>query len=1078
MVDTTYRMQTIELLPHEDENTVLRKGDLAVELLPTGDVKQICRGAVLFNQFIVSARVGAVGAIYLRRYDGGKIVEVVRLNGRGSPSQFAADESGAVYSGQIGQAKYALQLLVTEDTWYYRLTLIGSGKFDALYTFDTGVGDTSFIRANELYASQYLGHTVFDTDYGFAIGSRQNLRQSSGNPALIQGAIGIRAVGYSTDGLQFFGSMYRATDTPALLYAHLPNVNHQYEMAFIALEAEAFTLDGERTFGFFGHTVLDCPHALDTPPEYARVLAAFADLPAPTAVPKPPLKLSPRFGAPLNGRPDTDADFPRDCLLPEYSADGALWSTFDARHVHTVGRRKELAVLRPHGHILLAPFDLAAVPQNVMTTTCFMYGLFQAQTAIGNTSSNALLSKPRGFLDATKSEGLRIWVETGGRFRLLRLPTLFEMGLSFARWTYKLDDDELTVVTYVSEGQAVTRLDSKIGRSYSMIVALHVAFGELPCSLTKQRRTLRFTPHPDSPTARYAPGLSYTVGLDADCTIGDDRIFFDDAQPRDRTLVTLSVTAAAFTLTVAAKQAQPIALETAEKRMSLWYDDLLRHMLFRGKDADKWNQTLYRFGHDALVHYAAPHGLEQTGGAAWGTRDVCQGPIEFFLAVGRFDTVRAILLHVFGFQSSDGTWPQWFMFDGYPYAADDCHGDVVFWPLKSLGDYLIRSNDLSILSMRVPFRTGKAATVSAHVRRALAHIETRVDTSGLVSYAGGDWDDTLQPADPAMRETLVSSWTMALAYETLAALAPYAPFGRACRTLSKRIRAGFSHLIKDGVIAGFGRKQGDELELLLHPDDMQTGIRLRLLPLTRSILAGLVDHGQARRNAEQIERRLLCPDGVRLTDAPARYAGGVSTLFARAEQAANVGREIGLMYTHAHIRYVEAMAALGDAEAAYRGLLVVNPIGIEKVVPNALPRQANAYFSSSDAAFDDRYRFARDFAAVRDGAIPVRGGWRVYSSGGGIYLARLIQDVYGLTVCESGILLDPVLPSDCDGDALDVRLFGKMHMLVYHVSNRAGVKTVSVDCGGKRVSCPYRTGGLFLARRELEYADRLDIYLT
>ena len=86
--------------------------------------------------------------------------------------------------------------------------------------------------------------------------------------------------------------------------------------------------------------------------------------------------------------------------------------------------------------------------------------------------------------------------------------------------------------------------------------------------------------------------------------------------------------------------------------------------------------------------------------------------------------------------------------------------------------------------------------------------------------------------------------------------------------------------------------------------------------------------------------------------------------------------------------------------------------------------------------------------------------------------------MYGLTVCESGILLDPVLPNACDGDTLTIALFGKMRTLVYHVSNRAGVKSVSVDCGGKRVSCPYRTGGLFLARRELEYADRLDIYLT
>ena len=39
--------------------------------------------------------------------------------------------------------------------------------------------------------------------------------------------------------------------------------------------------------------------------------------------------------------------------------------------------------------------------------------------------------------------------------------------------------------------------------------------------------------------------------------------------------------------------------------------------------------------HDAMIHLTAPHGLEQYSVAAWGTRDVCQGPLEFLL---RFNT--------------------------------------------------------------------------------------------------------------------------------------------------------------------------------------------------------------------------------------------------------------------------------------------------------------------------------------------------------------------------------------------------------------------------------------------------------
>ena len=34
-----------------------------------------------------------------------------------------------------------------------------------------------------------------------------------------------------------------------------------------------------------------------------------------------------------------------------------------------------------------------------------------------------------------------------------------------------------------------------------------------------------------------------------------------------------------------------------------------------------------------MIHLTVPHGLEQYTGAAWGTRDVCQGPVEFLLAL-------------------------------------------------------------------------------------------------------------------------------------------------------------------------------------------------------------------------------------------------------------------------------------------------------------------------------------------------------------------------------------------------------------------------------------------------------------
>ena len=48
-------------------------------------------------------------------------------------------------------------------------------------------------------------------------------------------------------------------------------------------------------------------------------------------------------------------------------------------------------------------------------------------------------------------------------------------------------------------------------------------------------------------------------------------------------------------------------------------------------DAEAVDAIFPWLAHDAMVHLTAPHGLEQYTGGAWGTRDVCQGPIELLL---------------------------------------------------------------------------------------------------------------------------------------------------------------------------------------------------------------------------------------------------------------------------------------------------------------------------------------------------------------------------------------------------------------------------------------------------------------
>ena len=69
-----------------------------------------------------------------------------------------------------------------------------------------------------------------------------------------------------------------------------------------------------------------------------------------------------------------------------------------------------------------------------------------------------------------------------------------------------------------------------------------------------------------------------------------------------------------------------------------------------------------------------------------------------------------------------------------------------------------------------------------------------------------------------------------------------------------------------------------------------------------AISADLLTSEQAEHHLELVDEHLIGPDGARLFDRPVGYAGGPMSVFQRAEASTFWGREIGLMYIHAHLR--------------------------------------------------------------------------------------------------------------------------------------------------------------------------------
>jgi len=386
----------------------------------------------------------------------------------------------------------------------------------------------------------------------------------------------------------------------------------------------------------------------------------------------------------------------------------------------------------------------------------------------------------------------------------------------------------------------------------------------------------------------------------------------------------------------------------------------------------------------------------------------------------------------------------------------------------ALGQYLIASGDAAILEAGVPFfdpkgpDAGERATVWQHVERALALIgRRRIAGTALAAYGHGDWNDSLQPADPALREHMCSAWTVTLHVQALMTLArALRGLGRASQAEplewdAQSIRGDFQRLLlPDGVLTGYAVFDGSSaVRYLLHPRDATTGVHYSSLAMIHAILEDVLTPDQTRAHLEIIGRHLMGPDGVRLFDRPMPYHGGPQRIFQRAESATFFGREIGLMYMHAHLRYAQALAHVGRAAEFFRALCQANPIGIRSIVPTATLRQANCYFSSSDAAFADRYQAREEYARVRDGTIPLDGGWRVYSSGAGIALGLTLRRFLGLTCEADALSVDPVMPAALDGMTVSTSLRGNPIDVTYRVG-AAGCGVNGIVLNGKPLPLP------------------------
>lgn len=1095
-------MSASDVVDDSFPRVICNTAGLRLTINPHGSIRRADCGDILVNLFPVHATEAGPSQLLLRLF-APTLKDILPLLGPGSILCWQHDECGAAGMAVWYDLLIRVRLLIADKApvWFWHVEIENQGSSDVacdlIFSQDLGLASYGAVRLNEYYVSHYIDHVPLRHEiHGICVASRQNQPMGGRYPAALVGSLG-RAVSYATDALSVYGRGYRTHQVADCISGGLPGEKRQHEHSLVALQEEKFFLgSGKKTNrGFFVSVIPDHPEALREDDRKHRDFVRA--LPESTA-------------------PAWPVDFPRNRTFGWFSMTRDLWvedlsenqvdfffgdvrehvewhegkllSFFSSDKQHVVLRQKEELVLRPHGMIMRSGSGWLP-DESAMTSTAWMNGVFHSMVTQGHVSINRFLSTTHSYLGLFRSHGLRIMVEIDDDWYLLGVPSAFSMSQRECRWIYRYKSSVIEVRSAADENLSRLTLHIQVvsGPACRFLLIFHVALngddgltpGPVLYEHVSNEIIVKAAPRSDV-GQRFPKGCFAITSDEAHLwqKIGGDEMLWEDHRSRGEPYLCLK-THIANAMSLAIEGRLLASSEFTKKD----HDPLVRLQL---PDDHASRQAISALDHimpwfvqNALVHLLSPRGLEQYSGGGWGTRDVCQGPMELMLALGRFSAARDLLLRVFRQQNADGDWPQWFMFfdrERHIRPADS-HGDIVFWPVLALSQYLLASRDASVLQELLPYFSsqdhGAAVTIREHVERALALIRLRVIPGTMLSaYGHGDWNDSMQPAQAELRKNLCSAWTVTLHVQTMRAWADACEaLGMTQHVSSLRDEAAEIHkqfqdrLVIDGVVTGLMHFPPDgPPRAMLHPRDEETGIRYSILPMIHAIINDLFTREQASHHLELIREHLTGPDGARLFDRPIAYRGGISRRFQRAETASFFGREIGLMYMHAHIRYAEALARFGDAQALWLALRQINPIGLRDLAASASLRQLNCYYSSSDADFRDRTEASLEYEKVRTGDVALEGGWRVYSSGSGIAVRLLVQCFLGLRARKHSVIIDPVIDPSLSGLEVEWHTDDHHWHVTYRVGTEgSGVQSVEVNgilLVGMRLPNPYRTGGI------------------
>ncbi len=1094
--------------------TIQNKLGLSISILRNGSIRSIEAGPIRISMKAASVFSKSGTNIYLRKR--AENVTFKALLGADSASQFFVIENKFIAKGIWEGVVYQCTLLLSEKStsWQWQVELINTSsesyEMDIIYVQDVGLKPATESLINEYYVSQYLERLILeDNYYGSVVCCRQNTKESVGNPWLMFGCQN-GAQSASVDGIQFLGKTFRETSQPEALTQLELGGELSGESSMVALQEKPFKLQSSESHASNFVTTYIPNHSQATSIEDLAALSNLWDefdynadlITNDQAIEEDPNLFSVATLLKVEDLSENELSsfFGQDHRHPEYN-EGKLISFFSDKNNHIALRAKELLVDRPHGHIMQAWTGYEA-NENILSTTTWAYGVFNSHLTQGNTNFNIFLSICSSQFNHSPETGQRIFVEINNKWHLLGIPSAYEIGLNHCRWIYKTKDQCFQVRTWTSKTSPKVTMDFKVlkGEPVRLIVSNQFDEGNgWTIKPEMERGDYISTPKAGSMILEKFPKAQFRIQVNSESLFsihGDEALYESKVSHGDHFFVVEALPTSEFSMSFIGEVCETSTSDTlkdndnqfitdTDDAQRIW-DELSLNLNLHSdqKDIAAIQEILPWFGMNAITHFLTPHGLEQFGGAAWGTRDVSQGPLDLLLIMEKYDAAKETLRVIFSNQNPDGGWPQWWMFDSYRnIRAGDSHGDIYYWTIIALSNYIKVTGDTKILEEVLPYfhadgvAFAEQTPLSEHIDRLIQMIiDSFIPGTALVPFGGGDWNDSLQPVSHELAQRMISSWTVEMNYQAFEQYqVVYELIGNIqksneLRKICEQIKSDFNkHLIKDGIVAGYGLVEKDgSISVLLHPTDTTTNIHYSLLPMDRGIISGIFTKEQATLHQDLLEKYLKGPDGARLMDKPLVYKGGIQTIFQRAESSTFFGREIGLMYIHEHIRYAECQAITGRAEAFIKALRQANPVAYNEIVSCGDIRQANCYYSSSDVAFKSRYDADKRYDEVKTGNLTLRGGWRVYSSGPGIYVGLIVTRMLGLRIEYNNIVIDPVMPLEMNGLTATIDFLGYQLTIKYNIQQET-YHPKRILMNGNEVSFTdefnnYRIGGAVIAR--------------